>query len=575
MIPLSMIDDNLFPGRKNLAQRRMEKEFLLFADTRKSHAKASDPTIITQYLDYAEKMGSNFEWVQLHSGYLFNHTALPNYPASGIEIDEGTNAYLDEAIALCKARGKKVCYTVGNYAPLDSLLQRYPQVRNLQNGLFFNLVHDAIINLFERFPGLDEMGLYFFESVNILHFTNFFKCMNYGLDINETVQENEPQAMRQFESYNYPYLSFGDHLRMLLQAAARACKEKGKTLKVLTHVWFPFQEELLVEAFRDFPPELPVILEHNYTTGDFNPHLPFPAMIKKLPHLLHALVFCCGMEYHGLSLVPCCFPEEMHATVLAALDDTPNLERIVVRPVWDGCSLLGTPNEVNMLTMLRTADNPAVSTEDIWHEWILSRYGLSGQAAQTMLRLLRRSYAVVRDVNFMFGIRTNDHSHIPDFHHLESRLHNYGKAVMQWNPTPANRQQVYDLLVRPDAKVLRMMQEIHDDAQVQITSALAELEQIADGMNPADVLDIRTRYEDMQVWVELHRHEYDAYVRLLAYRRDQRDTYREGAETSLAALEKLVGKIRKQEIRDNYLFSLDHIDEFLVICRKEFCLEPC
>ncbi len=54
------------------------------------------------------------------------------------------------------------------------------------------------------------------------------------------------------------------------------------------------------------------------------------------------------MEYHGLSLVPCCFPEAMEATVHDAMEATANLKRITVRPIWDGQSLLGSPNEINL-----------------------------------------------------------------------------------------------------------------------------------------------------------------------------------------------------------------------------------
>ena len=569
-VPDSMIEKNLFPGRRAFADRRMEKELLLFADTRKSHARSSDVQTITGYLDYAESYGSSFDWIQLHSGYLFNHAPLAGYPDAGIPIDEATNAYIDRAIALCKSRGKKVCFTVGNYAPLDSLLEKYPEVRNLQNGLFFELIHDAVLGIFDRFPDLDEMGLYFFESLNILHFTNFFKCMNYGLmNPSEQTMEHDPAAIQAYEAYDYPYMSFGDHLRLMLQAAARACKERGKSLKVLTHVWFPFQEEMLLEAFRDFPPDLPVILEHNYTTGDFNPHLPFPAMIRQLPHLKHALVFCCGMEYHGLSLVPCCFPDQMQAVVHAAMDDTPNLVRLVVRPVWDGISLLGSPNEVNMLSMLRTADHPDTDMEEIWADWIRTRYHLTGAPAQTLHEALDLSYGVVRDIFFLFGIRANDHSHIPDFHHLESRLHNYGKAVFKWNPTPENRENVYDLLVRPGEKIRKKSLRIHDRALADIDQALDMISGIAE-LNPDDRADLRRRYEDMRTWVAIHQVQYDVYIRLLIHRRTPTEENRSAAEKGLQTLSRTVVQLNQGTLRSSYLFSPDHIQAFIQECTAQF-----
>ena len=120
--------------------------------------------------------------------------------------------------------------------------------------------------------------------------------MNYGLDIDEEMMEKHPDQILKQESQSWPYLSFADHLRMVLMAVASACRDLGKSFCLLTHVWFPYQEELLYEALKDFPADLPLILEHNYTTGDFNPYLPAPRLIERLPHLKHAVCYCCGME---------------------------------------------------------------------------------------------------------------------------------------------------------------------------------------------------------------------------------------------------------------------------------------
>jgi hypothetical protein len=42
------------------------------------------------------------------------------------------------------------------------------------------------------------------------------------------------------------------------------------------------------------------------------------------------------------------------------------------------------------------------------------------------------------------------------------------------------------------------------------------------------------------------------------------------AKAALEALEEIASKIRAGEVRDCYLFSLDHIDDFVMECRKQF-----
>lgn len=357
---------------------------------------------------------------------------------------------------------------------------------------------------------------------------------------------------------------------MMLQAVSKACKDCGKSFSLLTHVWFPYQEEILYEALKDFPLDLPILLEHNYTTGDFNPALPAPGLIKRLPHINHGICFCCGMEYHGLSLVPCCFPEAMEATIHDAMESTPNLKRITVRPVWDKQSLLGSPNEVNLYYLLKMANQPDIDSEDVWTQWIEKKYGIVEEISQNVLAAaLRKSYEVVKKVFFEFGVRTNDHSHLPDFAHLESRLFNYGKALVKWCPTPENKQNIYDLLIQPGEKILRMHVELHEEAMELIEKALHAVNSLKNQMNMEDYRDITGRYEDMSMWVMLHRDEYEAYIRLLIQRKTPSEKNRAKAEVVMGRLGDNVKKIRCGKIRDCYLFSAGNIESFLEKCHEE------
>lgn len=550
-----MAVQNIYPNREtDHKERKMEKMLLLFADVNKRHAVASGADELEKYFAKEEQWGSSFDWVQFHSGYVFNHYLPEKYGEAKVEIDEYTNEFLDEAIAVCKKYGKKVCYMVGDYAPLDCFLAAYPELRNLSNGTFWQFIYDMIDGIFRRFPDIDEYGAYFFESPNMIHCDNFFRPFNYG---------SEEQA--------YPYLSFGDHLRMMLMAMAKACKDNGKSFVLLTHVWYPYQEELLYEALKDFPQDLPILLEHNYTTGDFNPALPQPKLIRRLPHMSHGLVFCCGMEYHGLGLVPCCFPEQMQERIHDALDASPNMKRITMRPIWDGHTALDTPNEINVYALMKTADHPDICTEEIWHQWIQMRYKIDAPEKQDILAAaLRNGYKAVEKVNFEFGIRTNDHSHIPDFGYLDSRIHNYGKALIRWCPTPENRQNVYDLLVCPNGKILRMHEELHEEALELVEKSLKKIESIRNMLNESDYTDLVQRFEVQRTWIILHKYEYEAYICLLTERKTPSGENRSRAERAMESLTEYQQKIKQGKVRDSYLFSHNHIEDFVKVCREEF-----
>jgi len=566
------IISNFMPKRMDAHKdKKLEKMLLLFADRHKTHAAASELSTLEEYFKREEQWGSSFDWVQFHSGCLFNHYVPEKYEKAGIKIDEETNAFLDEGFSLCKKYGKKVCHMLGDFAPLEGILDAYPEMRNLHNGMFWQLLYDMVDGLFQRFPDMDEVGVYFFESKNVLHCDNFFKAFHYGMELNEKTLADDGKWKKGPEDLSYPYLSFGDHLRMMLMAMTKACKDHGKTFLLLTHAWFPYQEELLYEALKDFPSDLPLILEHNYTTGDFNPALPQPKLIRLLPHMEHGLVFCCGMEYHGLGLVPCCFPEVMQERIQDALDATPNLRRITMRPVWDGCSALDTPNEVNVYALMKMADHPDVCTEEIWQEWILQKYGIQESEKQDILAAaLRNGYKAVQMTFFEFGIRSNDHSHIQTLPNLESRLYNYGKALMHWCPTPENKQTMYDLFVRPGKKILRRNEETHEEAEELIEQALKKLEYIRESLVQEDYEDIKKRFHVLQTWVTIHKYQYEAYIRLLIHRSTPDTQNRQKAEQALEMLTKYKQDIEQGKIPDSYLFSLPHIEDFVTDCRKEF-----
>lgn len=551
------LGETMFPSRMNPTRHNLERMLLFFVDRNKAHAHPSNLDMLDSHLDYAHNLGLPYDWVQLHSGSLFGHAEVPEFSDADVHIDTQTNEFIDQAIVRCKAKGCKVSYMMGEFSSMEAFLDAYPKIRNLQSGLFWKLVYDTSVSLFNRFPDLDELGLYFFESKDIIHYTNYFKQFQQS-------EGDNPMGVDDGMT-PWPYMSLPDILRHILIQIAKACKDCNKSFSLLTHVWFPYQEELLLETLRDFPSDLPLLLEHNYTTGDFNPCFPFPKLIRELSYKNHGICYCCGMEYHGLGLIPCCFPEILIANVAQAMEDTPNLKRITVRPIWDGHSLLGTPNEVNLFMVLHATMGILVDTEQLWKLWIRKRYGLTSKEYDLAV-ILRSSYKVVRSVNFLFGIRTNDHSHLPSFSVLQSRFFNYAKAMYQWTDDPDLRLLLFEIVTNTETKHIRLIEEIYDQAQKIVQCCLVDIEALKEEMREDDFLDIKNRFFVMKEYVELHQMQYDSFFRLLVLRKQADDEIEEKLLKNLMKLEQW--SVQKQSSTGScYLIDPRTITDFVDGCR--------
>ncbi len=113
-----------------------------------------------------------------------------------------------------------------------------------------------------------------------------------------------------------------------------------------------------------------------------------------------------------------------------------------------------------------------------------------------------------------------------------------------------------------------MHRELHEESLHLIEQALGNVKLLENRMRPEDYEDIIRRYGDMKVWVLLHQEEYEAYIRLLIQRKTPSERNQAMAEKSLVRLGKMAERIRSGEIKDCYLFSVDHVESFIEDCRR-------
>lgn len=438
-------------------------------------------------------------WVQVHHGDLFALAPLGKWLGHR-QVDSGQRAFLQDTISRCHARGVRVAWMVGKLTPPPELRQQHPGLADLHRGPWRALFEDAVAETFAALPDLDELSVYLFESPPFLDAYQVFGGFRPGADLEA-----------------WPYLAPADLLRELLQALSRACRAAGKSFSLLTHVWFPHQEKLLADALRGWPDDLPLLLEHNYSTGDFNPHLPENALLRTAPDLRHGLLFCGGLEYHGLAEIPFGCPELMQQRVASALDHTRRLERFSFRPVWEGRCLLGTANEVNLAAAVALCRDPWIDSDAVWDGWAERRFG---GAAADVTGILREVSAANLAVMFQGGTRTNDHSRLPGFDYLRSRAVNYGKALVEWDPSPANKQAMWELLVSAGDGVLRRNRELHARAEATVARARERLAALGIGLTAPRGGGGGDGLATFLHWIRIHALEMEVFLRFVRLQRN-------------------------------------------------------
>ncbi|NDJ52919.1 MAG: hypothetical protein GYB68_07540 [Chloroflexi bacterium] len=517
------------------------------------------PEHLTEALSYCKEAGRSANWVQIIGGSAWSFSPLSDYPDLDHQVDDDELAEMRKLIEICRAEGAQVAWMSTQWAPPPQLFEKYPQTQNLQTGAFWSFVERAIREAFAQLD-LDEITASLFERPGTLFAQPFFRDFNYG----------EPAQAAEVHVDNWPYLSFADHVRLLLQAAARACHAQGKTFAVFSGVSYPFQEQLLIDALTDWPSDLPILLEHPYSNGDFNPWFPPSRLLSALPHLSHGLVSCGGLQSNGLGEIPFCFPELMQQHVLFAHEATPHLRRLGVRPVWAGKSLIKTPNEVNLEVVLRLAENPLLDTDQLWLAWATRRY--NELVAEDIADILRPTDRANMDTFFTFGVKLNDRSRLPDFEALQRSLINDGKAYAAWAPTPSARQDVYELVVAPNEKTIRRMNEKHGDALMDIEESLAKIRWLEDKVSEEDYQQINQVFLDFKDWVTLHIYQIESYIWYRMFLGDQSERNRQKALESLDNLEIYMDYVSGARPEASELVDREALKRFAVTLKERLML---
>ena len=147
-------------------------------------------------------------------------------------------------------------------------------------------------------------------------------------------------------------------------------------------------------------------------------------MIKEVPHdffLTHPnnpyigklnrptiVEFDTGNEYNGQGVIANTWPEY----VMRRWKDyiaRPNVTGYVARTDRYGTTkIVGTPNEILLYTLMRVTENPLVSANQIYNEFIISKYG--NENLQPIKEAFQKSFDIITSILYILGTNVADHS---------------------------------------------------------------------------------------------------------------------------------------------------------------------
>ncbi len=336
---------------------------------------------------------------------------------------------------------------------------------------------------FEKLPGLDGVILMFGSSPRSPWETvcNCDWCTDtYG----GTLLDSPPQSER---------------IRLIVEHVGGAIvNEMGKELFVRTFVHEPNEIDWHSDGLRAAE-GVAFTGMHKAAVQDWQPYNPpHPSMGNIGDHPCIMEVDVAG-EYYGQSVLPFAAPgyyryRMNHMWKNRGLGTAIRISR-------DGHHTFGTPNEINIKTIIRLLDEPKTDLDLIWSDFLRERYGLAEGADQAALqRILAESFPIRRKCHYALGIWAHDQSsRLPKDDGMEQFT--LRGDMPKWN---AEYTEIWNELRSPTMlTVLKLWQESSEavDLADEALSDLPELETLLSAEDFEDISErIRHQAFDARAW---------------------------------------------------------------------------
>ncbi|HOA14401.1 MAG TPA: fibronectin type III domain-containing protein [Myxococcota bacterium] len=187
---------------------------------------------------------------------------------------------------------------------------------------------------------------------------------------------------------------------------------------------------------------------HKSEVQDWQPYNPIDPTLGRVGAHPSILEMDAAGEYFGRSELPFASPLYYRYRLKAAYDKT--AIGAVARISRGSDTALGTPNEVNLLTIRRYVQNPETSIAQVWEEFIKARYLppeiWTRDEQNALIRILEMTLPIMTKTHYVLGLWALEKgSDIPS-EPVTSELGGRGD-MPKWNPV---WQGIWDLVKQPD-----------------------------------------------------------------------------------------------------------------------------
>ena len=306
---------------------------------------------------------------------------------------------------------------------------------------------------------LDSPG--FFEHITD-KYNKFFKAYPEFDGIVLTFHETKYKIFN--DKSTKSKLSKPERFAAIINAINLACMENKRDFIVRSFLYNPDELNWFAESMEKVHPN--VVLQSKCIPHDWQPFYPHNPMIGKFPDRKLIVEFDGSSEFTGKNRIPHTSPD--YFKYRWDYDHKqPGVAGYNIRLDHHGYDAFFTPNELNIFAISRLAENPSLSSDDIWKEWTVKNYG--EPAAPFVEKTLRPTFDCVNKAFFANTFWYTNHSKLPDYSYASrcirpSGTNTYSVTITKWKPDDPSVKNTESALNYPTPEYLEVILKEKDEA---------------------------------------------------------------------------------------------------------------
>ncbi|MCB9476262.1 MAG: hypothetical protein H6685_05270 [Deltaproteobacteria bacterium] len=224
--------------------------------------------------------------------------------------------------------------------------------------------------------------------------------------------------------------------------------EYGKQLRVRTFMHQPSELEWLGESLRTEDDSRIQVMSKDMPQ-DWQPYYPLNPLVGDIGERNQIFELDLGHEYWGKSKLLNSLVDYLSMRLHQA-ERAGGIDGAAARVERGGDHALGTPNEINFAALTAYFKTPGATPDGIYADWLATRYGVSGEALETLTTIFRTSHFANRKMYYTLGMWSLEKgSDIPDNAGRPAQLRSRDTT-----PYDADWASTFDALNEPTARTL-------------------------------------------------------------------------------------------------------------------------